>query len=174
MPETTSNAMVNLFEGPELLDPMLTQAIGPVDAVSVAAIAGVCNDAVTAVLGASIIAELATDSARRWLVVPWVKDLARGLQLRSVKGPIEVQTTSLLRMLSGDRMSEDDLQRAGSSIDIAVALQLGDVLEQVLGPGATQRLPSENEARLTWIETLKLGYHVHLVLEFLRLLPSSS
>jgi len=42
------------------------------------------------------------------------------------------------------------------------------VLEHVLGP------PSENQAQLPWIEALKLGYNLHLVLEFLRLLPSSS
>jgi hypothetical protein len=166
--------MVDLFEGPELLDPILTGAVGHVDASSVAAIAGICNDAVATVLGAAIVEDLASDGARLWLVVPWVKDLARGLQLRSVKGPIDVRTTSLLRLLGGDRVTEKDLQRAGSSIDVAVALQLGDVLEHVLGPDAARRLPSENEAQLPWIETLKLGYHVHLVLEFLRLLPSSS
>jgi hypothetical protein len=166
--------MADLFEGPELLDPMLTGAVGSVDTLSVAAIAGICNDAVTTVLGPAIVQQLAVEGARIWLVVPWVKDLARGLQLRSATGPIEVRTISLLRLLGGDRVSEADLPRAGSSIDIAVALQFGDVLEHVLGPGAAGRLPSENEAQLPWIETLKLGYHVHLVLEFLRLLPSSN
>jgi len=126
---------------------------------------------VTTVLGATIVEDLAVDSALLWLVVPWVKDLARGLHLRSARGSIDVRTTSLLRLLGGDRVSEDDLQRAASSIDVAAALQLGDELEQVLGPGAATRSPSANEAELAWIETLKLGHHLHLVLEFLRLLP---
>jgi hypothetical protein len=166
--------MADLFEGPELLDPVLTSAVGPVDAFSVVAIAGICNDAVTTVLGATIVEDLAVDGARLWLVVPWVKDLARGLQLRSARGSIDVRTVSLLRLLGGDRVSEHDLQRAASSIDVAAALHLGDLLEHVLGPGAARRSPSANEAQLPWVESLKLGSHVHLVLEFLRLLPSTS
>jgi hypothetical protein len=164
----------DLFEGVELLDPMLTSALGPVDAFSIAAIAGICNDAVSAVLGPLLVEELLSDKARRWLVVPWVKDLARGLQLRSTRGPIEVHTTSLLLLLGKERVRKEDLHRARRSIDVAAALHLGAVLEHVLGPGAAQRSPADYEAELPWIETLKLGYRVHLVLEFLRLLPASN
>jgi hypothetical protein len=134
--------MADLFEGPELLDPMLTSAIGAVDTFSVAAIAGICDEAVSTVLGEAIVEELAVDGARLWLVVPWMKDVARGLQLGSIKGSTDVRTTSLLRLLGGGRVSEENVGLAGRSIDLAAALHLGDVL----------RLPSLLAERVDDIE----------------------
>jgi hypothetical protein len=50
-------------------------------------------------------------------------------------------------------------------------LNLGRVLEQVLGLGAGSRDPRDNEVAAPWLPGLKLGFRIYLVQEVLRLLP---
>lgn len=52
-----------------------------------------------------------------------------------------------------------------------MALTLDRLLEPVLGPGACNAPVEVNHAALPWLTPLKLGYHVHLALELLRLAP---
>ena len=159
------------FRAGELLDHTLSVVLGPVDDVTAAAIAGICNDALHAVLGPSIVSVLRADRRLLPLAAPWVPDLARGLQFQSCQGDPEPSTASLLTRLGGRQVTAADARRLAEPVDLAAVLALGRVLEQVLGPGAGARDPRANEAAVPWLAGLKLGSRIHLVLELLRLLP---
>ena len=64
----------------ELLDEALITVLGPVDDLTGDAIAGICNDALHAVLGPAITRALLADRRLLPLAAPWVRDLARGPQ----------------------------------------------------------------------------------------------
>jgi hypothetical protein len=155
----------------ELLDQTLGAALGPADAVTGDAIAGICNDALHAVLGPAVVSALLADRRLLPMAAPWVLDLARGLQYQSRHGSREPGTASLLTGLGGPGITAADAARIAETIDLAAALALGRVLEQVLGPGAAARDPRANEATAPWLSGLKLGFRIHLVQELLRLLP---
>ena len=155
----------------ELLDEALTAALGPVDDLTGDAIAGICNDALHAVLGPAITRALLADRRLLPLAAPWVRDLARGLQYQSRHDGPEPRTVSLLARLGGPGITAADAVRMAQTVDLAAVLTLGRVLEQVLGPGAGARDPRANEAAAPWLGGLKLGSRIHLVQELLRLLP---
>ena len=159
------------FRPGELLDETLTAALGPVDDRTGEAIAGICSDALLAVLGPAIVGELLADRRLLPLAAPWARDLARGLQYQSRHGGPEPGTASLLTRLGGPGITAADAARMAESVDVAAVLALGRVLEQVLGPGAGARDPRANEAAAPWLGGLKLGSRIHLVQELLRLLP---
>lgn len=158
--------------GTGLLDRTLTAVLGPVDVATAAAIAGICDDAITTVLGPSLADAVRADPHRLLLVAPWVMDLARGLQFQSQNGAGEPATTELLTCLANQPLTPDQVQRFAETIDLAVALTLGRVTEHVLGPGASGRNPTANETAAPWLTGLKLGYRIDLVLELLRLSSS--
>jgi hypothetical protein len=162
--------VAELLRPGELLDEALTAALGPVDDATGDAITGICNDALADVLGPALVSTLHTDHRLLPLVAPWVWDLARGLQFQSQHGPAEPATADLLTCLSGRRITGTNARRFAAMVDLAAALTLGRVLDQVLGPGASARDPRANEAAAPWLTGLKLGSRVHLVQELLRLL----
>lgn len=164
--------MTDLLSAGELLDEALTAALGPVDDDASDAIAGICNDALGDVLGPLLLTALRWDHRALPLIAPWVWDLARGLQFQSRHGAPEPATAELLACLGSRQLAGHDIQRLAGTVDLAAALTLGRVLEQVLGPGAAARDPGANEAAAPWLTGLKLGSRIHLVLELLRLLPS--
>jgi hypothetical protein len=156
----------------ELLDETLTTVLGPVDDLTGDAIAGICNDALHAVLGPAVAGALLADRRLLPLAAPWVRDLACGLQFQSQEGIREPGTADLLIRLGGPRITAADARRLAEALDLAAVLAQGRVLEQVLGPGAGARDPRANEAAAPWLGGLKLGSRIHLVLELLRLLPA--
>jgi len=162
--------MAELLGAGEVLDDVLTAALGPVDGVTGEAIAGVCNDALEGVLGPDLVSALRADRQLLPLVAPWVWDLACGLQFQSQNGPAEPATAELIARLSRRELAGADARRFAEAVDLASVLTLGRVLEQVLGPGASARDPLVNEAAAPWLTGLKLGSRIHLVLELLRLL----
>ena len=85
------------------LDPELTRLLGPVDAHTARAIAGICDDALVAVLGQPLASAAQADPALMARVAPWVPDLARGLQFQDSDGAGDTPTTSLLTRLAGCR-----------------------------------------------------------------------
>jgi len=155
----------------ELLDDTLTAALGPVDDLTGDAIAGICNDALYAVLGPVVAGALLADRRLLPLAAPWVRDLARGLQFQSREGSREPGTGDLLIRFGGPRIPAAEAQRLAEALDLVAVLVQGRVVEQVLGPGAGARDPRANEAAAPWLGGLKLGSRIHLVLELLRLLP---
>jgi hypothetical protein len=158
----------------ELLDEALTAALGPVDDLTGQAIAGICNDALHAVLGPAVADALLADRRLLPLAAPWVRDLASGLQFQSREGPREPATADLLLRLGGAAVTAADARRLAEALDLAAVLAQGRVLDHVLGPGAGARDPRANEAAAPWLGGLKLGSRIHLVLELLRLLPGGS
>lgn len=159
------------LEAGELLDETLTAALGPVDDLTGDAIAGICTDALHAVLGPAVAGVLLADRRLLPLAAPWVRDLARGLQFQSREGTPEPGTAGLLIRLGGPRITAAEARRLAETADLAAVLVQGRVLDQVLGPGAGARDPRANEAAAPWLGGLKLGSRIHLVLELLRLLP---
>jgi len=155
----------------ELLDEALTAALGPVDDLTGQAIAGICNDALHAVLGPAVAGALLADRRLLPLAAPWVRDLACGLQFQSREGPREPATADLLLCLGGAALTAADARRLAGALDLAAVLAQGRAVDQVLGPGAVARDPRANEAAAPWLGGLKLGSRIHLVLELLRLLP---
>ena len=155
----------------ELLDETLTAALGPVDDLTSDAIAGICNDALLAVLGPAVAGAVLADRPLLPLAAPWVQDLARGLQFQSLLGSHEPDTADLLIRLGGPRFSAAEAGRLAEAVDLAAVLIQGRVLQQVLGRGAGARNPLANEAAAPWLGGLKLGSRISLVLELLRLLP---
>jgi hypothetical protein len=155
----------------ELLDEALTAVLGPVDDPTGQAIAGICNDALHAVLGPAVAGALRADRRLLPLAAPWVRDLACGLQFQSREGPREPATADLLLSLGGAAITAADARRLAGALDLAAVLAQGHVVDQVLGPGAVARDPRANEAAAPWLGGLKLGSRIRLVLELLRLLP---
>jgi hypothetical protein len=155
----------------ELIDGSLVAALGPVDAATGEAIAGICNDALRDVLSPAVIGAVLADHRLLPMVAPWVLDLARGLQFRGREPTPEPATTDLITFLGGPGISVADARWLAETADLAAVLNLGRVLEQVLGPGAVARDPRANEAAAPWLAGLKLGFRVYLVQEVLRLLP---
>jgi hypothetical protein len=155
----------------ELLDEALAAALGPVDDLTGEAIAGICNDALHAVLGPAVAGALLADRRLLPLAAPWVRDLARGLQYQSRHDGPEPRTVSLLARLGGPGITAADALRMAQTVDLAAVLTLGRVLEHVLGPGAAARDPRANETAAPWLGGLKLGSRIRLVQELLRLLP---
>lgn len=155
----------------ELIDRSLVAALGPVDAATGEAIAGICNDALRDVLSPAVIGALLADHRLLPMVAPWVLDLARGLQFRGRALTPEPATADLITRLGGPGISAADARRLAETADLAAVLILGRVLEQVLGLGAAARDPRANEAAAPWLPGLKLGFRIYLVQEALRLLP---
>jgi hypothetical protein len=163
--------MVEPLGARELLDETLTAALGPVDDVIGEAIAGICNDALHAILGPAVAGALLADRRLLPLAAPWVRDLARDLQFQSRERDRKAATAELLIRLGGPQIAAADARRMAEAVDLAAVLALGRVLEQVLGPGAGARDPRASQAAARWLGALKLGSRIHLVLELLRLLP---
>ncbi len=159
------------FRPGELLDQSLTAALGPVDDLTGEAIAGICNDALHAVLGPAVASELLADRRLLPVIAPWVLDLARGLQYHSRHGSPEPRTINLLARLGGPCVPAAEAARLAETVDLAAVLITGRVLEQVLGPGAGARDPRANDAAAPWLAGLKLGLRIQLVQELLPLLP---
>lgn len=152
-----------------LLDPVLTRLLGPVDEHTAQAIAGICDDALTAVLGPPLASAARSDPALMTRVAPWVPDLARGLQFQDSGGAGDTPTTSLLTRLASRPLPGPQLRSFAETVDLAVVLTLGRLTGQVLGQGAIARDPAANELDAPWLPALKLGYRVGLALELLRL-----
>ena len=159
------------FSPGELLDETLAAVLGPADAAIDDAIAGICNDALHAVLGPAVVGALLSDRRLLPVIAPWVLDLARGLQYQSRHDGPEPRTVSLLARLGGLGITAADAVWMAETVDLAAVLIQGRVLEQVLGPGAGARDPQANEAAAPWLAGLKLGSRIHLVQELLRLMP---
>jgi hypothetical protein len=148
-----------------LLDP----ALGPTDEQASAAITGICGDALHAVLGPSLARAALADPALLTRIAPWARDLARGLQYRDRFGAGDPPTPDLVTWLAGRPLPEDQARRFAETVDLAAALTLGRVTDQVLGPGSGARHPAANDLAAPWLPALQLGYRIGLVLELLRL-----
>lgn len=148
-----------------LLDP----ALGPTGEQAAAAIAGICGDALRAVLGPGLAREAVADPALLARIAPWARDLARGLQYRDRYGPGEPATAELLARLAGRPVCDGQARSFAETVDLAVVLTAGRVTDQVLGPGSGARHPVANELAAPWLPALQLGYRIGLALEILRL-----
>lgn len=71
--------------------------------------------------------------------------------------------------MAGRPLAVAQVQRFTKTVGLAVAFTLSRVTEHVLGPGASSRNPAANQAAAPWLDGLKLGYRIGLVLELLRL-----
>jgi hypothetical protein len=163
--------VTELLSAGELLDQTLTTALGPVDHMTGEAIAGICNDALRAVLGPAVISVLHADRRRIALVAPWVGDLARGLQFQARHRGPESATADLLIRLSRPGLAPEDARRLAETVDPAVVMTLDRTMDHVLGSGACARDPRANDGDAPWLAGLKLGSRIRLVLELLRLMP---
>jgi len=155
-----------------LLDGALAAVPGPAGPVTAEAITGICDDAVSSILGPELAAAVRADRRLLPLVAPWAWDLARGLQFQNRYGPGEPATSELLAMLAGRPLPGEQAEQFAGTVDLAVALTLGRVLAQVLGPGACARDPAADQAAAPWLAGLKLGYRIGLAAELLRLSSS--
>lgn len=153
-----------------LLDP----ALGPVSDQASAAITGICSDALHVALGPELARAALADPAFLTRIAPWVRDLARGLQYRDRHGPGEPPTDELVTRFAGRPLSVRQRLRFAETVDLAAALTLGRVTDQVLGPGSGGRNPAVNDLAAPWLPTLQLGYRIGLVLEILRLSDSGT
>lgn len=158
-----------LLRADELLDVALSQALGSPDDPARDAITAICNDALGAVLGPAAVELLRTDHRLLALVAPWVWDLARGLQYQNRYGPAQPATADLLTRLRGQPLPPAQARQFAETIDLAVVITLGRVVDQVLGPGACGHDPGGNETAAPWLAGLKLGYRIQLAQELLRL-----
>lgn len=152
-----------------LLDPVITQLLGPVDEEASAAITGICDDALQAVLGPARARAAQADPALMTRIAPWARDLARGLQFQVRTGAGDPPTDGLLALLSSRPLTEPQVHRFAETVDLSVVLTLGHLTDQVLGPGSTARNSAASDTAAPWLTALKLGYRVGLVLELLRL-----
>lgn len=153
----------------ELLDATLSEVLGPADDAAREAIAAICTDALTAVLGPAMAALLRADRSLLPLAAPWIWDLARGLQFQSRYGPAQPATAELLGQLRGRPLPAAQARQFAETVDLAVVLTLDRVVDQVLGRGACARSPAGNEAAAPWLGGLTLGYRIALARELLRL-----
>jgi hypothetical protein len=64
--------MAEPFRPGELLDQSLAAVLGPVDDLTGEAIAGICNDALHAVLGQAVVGALLADRRLLPVIAPWV------------------------------------------------------------------------------------------------------
>ncbi len=158
---------MNEYNG--LLDPVLTELLGPVDEETTAAITGVCDDALQAVLGHARAQATQADLALMTRIAPWVWDLARGLQFQARTGAGDPPTDGLLGLLASRPLTEPQVQQFAASVDVSVMLTLSHLTDQILGLGSAARNPAANDCAAPWLAALKLGYRVGLVLELLRL-----
>ena len=165
--------MHELVTKEELIDDALAKAVGPVDSFVGDAIFAICHEAAENVLGRAVIEALGSDRGRLALVAPWIWDLARGLHFQGRDGRPEMSTSELLSLLAPVSHDSPQTQRCAEAIDLSATLTLDRLFESVLGPGACSRPSEENEAAVPWLTPLKLGYRIHLALEFLRLTPSN-
>jgi hypothetical protein len=156
-------------EHADLLDPVLVDLLGPVDEESIAAITGICYDALHAVLGPVRAAAVQSDPALMTRIAPWARDLARGLQFQARTGAGDPPTEGLLALLAGRPLTESQVRQFAQTVDLSVVLTLSHLTDQVLGLGSGARNPAVNETAAPWLAALKLGYRVGLVLELLRL-----
>jgi hypothetical protein len=144
-------------------------ALGPVGEQASAAITGICGDALHAVLGPGLAQAALTDPALLARIAPWAHDLARGLQYRDRFGAGDPPTTELITRLARRPLPADQARHFAEATDLAIALTLGRVTDQVLGPGSGARHPAANDLAAPWLPALQLGYRIDLVLELLRL-----
>jgi hypothetical protein len=149
-----------------LLDPVLIELLGPVDEETAAAITGICDDALHAVLGPVPIQDAPVLLTR---AAPWVRDLARGLQFQARTGAGDPPTDGLVALLASRPLSDPQVRQFAETVDLSVVLTLSHLTDQVLGPGSGARNPVANDTAAPWLAALKLGYRVGLVLELLRL-----
>jgi hypothetical protein len=148
-----------------LLDP----ALGPVSDQASAAITGICGDALHAALGPGLARAALADPVLLSRIAPWTRDLARGLQYRDRYGPDEPSTADLVTRLADQPVPEARARSFAETVDLAAALTLGRVTEQVLGPGSGALHPVASELTAPWLPALQLGYRIGLALEILRL-----
>ncbi|HEX6527890.1 MAG TPA: hypothetical protein VF070_48895 [Streptosporangiaceae bacterium] len=113
-----------------LLDP----ALGPPGQQGSAAITGICGDALHAVLGPGLAQAALADPELLTRIAPWARDLARGLQYRDRYGAADPPTIALITRLAGRLVPEGQARRLAETVDLAVALTLGRVTDQALGP----------------------------------------
>ncbi len=152
-----------------LLDPVLTSLLGPVDDEASAAINGICDEALHAVLGHARAQATRADPALMTRIAPWARDLARGLQFQAQTGAGDPPTEGLLALLSSQPLTGPQVRQFAETVDLSVMLTLSHLTDQVLGPGSAARNPAANDSAAPWLAALKLGYRVGLVLELLRL-----
>jgi hypothetical protein len=152
-----------------LLDPVLAELLGPVDEETTAAITGICDDALHAVLGPARARAVQADPALMTRIAPWARDLARGLQFQVRTGGGDPPTDGLLALLSSRPLTEPQIRQFAETVDLSVVLTLSHLTDQVLGSSSAARDPAANDTAAPWLAALKLGYRVGLVLELLRL-----
>lgn len=162
-----------MLTGKDLLDPMLVDRFGPVDAATLHEIANICEEALSKVLEPDFSKCLPLNATAAALTVPWVWDLARGLQYQSVCGPEAPSTLRLIDQLSALPLPADYRDWLADRIDCAHILTGDRIAEFVQGRGAISRDPIERERDFPWYGRLEMGYRIHLTTEALRLMTSS-
>lgn len=157
---------------PWWLDPRLAMLIGQPDHAARLAIEPVLGDVVRQVL------DLGSDPLRVVYLdrhAPWARDLARGLHWLALGHPPEPPTAHILDILADRRMIIEQRVRLASDIDVAYALTYHRHLNTVAGHGASATLSvSHLRANRPWLDTMLLGWRLHLAIELLRLTRSDT
>jgi hypothetical protein len=160
-----------MLTGEDLLDPVLVDQIGSVDAPTLHQMVNICEEALIAVLGPGIAAFLEQDDQLAERAVPWAWDLARGLHYQSVCGPAMPLTVKLIDQLSYTQVASGDRDLIADRIDWAFILTEDRIAEFIQGRGAIRRDPIRRQHSFPWYARLQIGYRIRLTTEALRLMP---
>ena len=106
---------------------------------------------------------------------PWARDLARGLHWLCLGHPSEPTTAQLLATLADRPLVDEQRNYLAEGIDMAYGLSYHRHVDTVAGLGASATLPAARlRANLPWLETMLLGWRIHLAVELLRLVHLDS
>jgi hypothetical protein len=154
----------------EFLDPVLVQRIGDIDEAAHNAIAKICEEALISVAGPELSEDIAADRKVMRCLVPWLWDLACGLHYQHIFGPAAPATEELVARLTSASLSIDQRDLLIDRIDWTYILTENRVAEFVQGRGAINRNPAARDYTYPWYGRLKVGYHIRITIEALRLL----
>ena len=154
------------------LDPRLAELIGSPDHGARRAIGRVLDDVILHVLdiGSGPLRVVYLDRH-----APWARDLARGLHWLALGHSPEPSTAELLDKLADRPLIGDQRDRFAADIDLAYALTYHRHVDTVAGKDASATIAiARLRANRPWLETMLLGWRLHLAIEFLRLTRSDS
>lgn len=157
---------------PWWLDPRLATLIGKPDHAERRAIEPVLEDVIRQVL------DVGSDPLRVVYLdrhAPWARDLARGLHWLALGLSPEPSTAEMLDILADRPLTDEQRRRFTDDIDVAYALTYHRHIDTVAGHGASATISVASlRANRPWLDTLLLGWRLHLAVELLRLTRSDS
>jgi hypothetical protein len=162
-----------MIKGRDLLDPVLAERIGNLDSPTLDEIVNICEEALAAIFDPETNTILLRDKETIQRAAPWIWDLSRGLHYQSIYGPEAPSTIRLIAQLSAKAPARAHQDMLADRIDWTFTLTEHRIAEFVQGKEAISRDPSQRERNFPWYGRLKVGYHIQLTIEALRLLQSN-